>query len=265
MTAVAATLPRTALGGLTVYVAFLLSHAAHAADGMGRGDPLRGRLAAVPDPISAPAAQVYGAPYAPVSGAPAAGAPSATGSSSYAATSKTPATDRNSSAPSPFAPGYGPQTLDSWSSSQGGTAVRPPVPLPPVGTETPYGPLPPPAPPFRDTPYGAHANPGPPGGPSFLHPNFPAYQTQYGIWYQPRAFWEPVREVYRPQPFRPRGWGNLFVDDPCRKDRMDYNRYVVKDLPSRYGPSYYPLYQPPSECLIRPERHYVPPVWGSAE
>jgi hypothetical protein len=144
-------------------------------------------------------------------------------------------------------------------------AALPPVP-PPPGTPTAYGPLPPPAPPFRDTVFGAHANAGPPGGPSFLHPNFPEYQTRYGIWYQPRSFWEPTREVYRPQPFRPRGWGNLFVDDPCRHDRMDYNRYVVKDLPSRYGPSYYPLYQPPSECVIfRPEREYHPPVHGSAE
>ncbi|HEX6983911.1 MAG TPA: hypothetical protein VF170_00980, partial [Planctomycetaceae bacterium] len=144
-----------------------------------------------------------------------------------------------------------------------GASLRP---VPPPGTPTPYGPLPPPAPPFRDTVYGAHANPGPPGSPGWLHPHFPEYQTRYGVWYQPRSFWEPQREVYRPQPFRPRGWGNLFVEDPCRHDRMDYNRYVVKDLPSRYGPSYYPLYQPPSECVIfRPERHYTPPVHGSAE
>jgi len=47
---------------------------------------------------------------------------------------------------------------------------------------------------------------------------------------------------------------------------MDYNRYVVKDLPSRYGPSYYPKYTPASECVIfRPERHYTPPVYGGAE
>lgn len=139
------------------------------------------------------------------------------------------------------------------------------MPPPRPGTPTPYGPLPPPAPPFRDTVYGAHPTPGPPGGPSHLHPNYPDYQTRYGIWYQPRSFWEPFREIYRPSPFRPRGWGNLFNDDPCRHDRIDYNRYVVKDLPSRYGPSYYPLYQPPGECLIRPERHYRPPVWGAAE
>ncbi|MGC1273245.1 MAG: hypothetical protein WBC44_06025 [Planctomycetaceae bacterium] len=151
---------------------------------------------------------------------------------------------------------------DEPSASDASSSMMPP---PPIGTPTPYGPLPPPSPPFRDTVYGAHANPGPPGGPSYLHPNLPDYQTKYGIWYQPRSFWEPRREVYRPSPFRPRGWGNLFNDDPCRRDRMDYNRYVVKDLPSRYGPSYYPLYQPPGECLVRPERHYTPPVWGAAE
>jgi hypothetical protein len=209
MTAVAATLSRTLLGGLTLYVAFLVTtQAAAAADG----------------------AQDDGR---------------------YADGGRDADDDGNGPEMTPE-----PDPL----SSQGLT------PVPPPGTPTPYGPLPPPAPPFRDTVYGAHANPGPPGGPSFLHPNLPEYQTKYGIWYQPRSFWEPMREVYRPQPFRPRGWGNTFVDDPCRHDRMDYNRYVVKDLPSRYGPSYYPLYQPPSECvLFRPEKCYRPPVWGSAE
>lgn len=139
----------------------------------------------------------------------------------------------------------------------------PPVP-PPPGSPTPYGPLPPPAPPFRDTMYGAHANPGAPGSPGFLHPHYPEYQTRYGIWYQPKSFQEPYKEVYRPSPFRPRGWGNMGYD-PCLHDRMDYNRYVVEELPSRYGPSYYPKYTPASECLIRPERAYSPPVRGSAE
>lgn len=136
--------------------------------------------------------------------------------------------------------------------------------MPAIGSPTPYGPLPPPAPPFRDTIYGAHANPGPPGSPGELHPHYPEYQTRYGIWYQPRSFHEPTRKPYRPLPFRPRGLGNLFADD-CQHDRMDYNRYVVQELPSRYGPSYYPKYSWAAECLVRPERHYSPPVWGAAE
>ncbi len=141
----------------------------------------------------------------------------------------------------------------------------PTMQVPPPGTPTAYGPLPPPAPPFRDTIYGAHINPGMPDSPAFLHPHLPEYQTRYGIWYQPRSYQEPRKEVYRQSPFRPRGFGNLFYD-PCLNDRMDYNRYVVKDLPSRYGPSYYPKYTPASECVIfRPERHYTPPVYGGAE
>lgn len=139
------------------------------------------------------------------------------------------------------------------------------MPVPPVGTQTHYGPLPPPAPPFRDTMYGAHINPGAPNSPAFLHPHLPEYQSRYGIWYQPRSYQEAFKEPYRQSPFRPRGWGNLFYD-PCLNDRMDYNRFVVKDLPSRYGPSYYPKYVPASECMLfRPERHYTPPVYGAAE
>ncbi|MDQ3333070.1 MAG: hypothetical protein M3552_20875 [Planctomycetota bacterium] len=190
MTAVAATLSRSAWAGMTVYVAFLLIHSANAAE-------VR-QLHPVPDDASDAAS---------------------------------------------------PQAMQ----------------VPPPGTPTPYGPLPPPAPPFRDTIYGAHINPGMPDSPAFLHPHLPEYQTLYGIWYQPRAYREPAKQVYRQSPFRPRGWGNLF-DDPCLTDRMDYNRYVVKDLPSRYGPSYYPKYVPASECVIfRPERHYTPPVYGAAE
>lgn len=146
--------------------------------------------------------------------------------------------------------------------SSGSPATPAPVP-PPPGSPTSYGPLPP-APPFRDSIYGAYPNPGPPGAPGYLHPHYPEYQTRYGIWYQPRSFQEPMKEPYRPSPFRPRGWGNLFYD-PCLRDRIDYNRYVVEELPSRYGPSYYPKYTPAAECLIRPERAYSPPVWGSAE
>lgn len=143
-------------------------------------------------------------------------------------------------------------------------ASPPAMTVPAPGSLTPYGPLPPPAPPFRDTVYGARANPGPPGSPGFLHPHYPEYQTRYGIWYQPDSFSEPAKAIYRPSPFRPRGFGNLFYE-PCRPDRMDYARAVVDDLPSRYGPAYYPHYTEPSECLVRPTRTYVPPVWGSAE
>ena len=205
MTALAMTLRRSVWIGLTVYVAFLLTIAAHAA-------------APVPRPSSPPPAD---GSYVP---------------------------------PAPPVPMYGEAS-----------PYRPmPQPAPAIGAPTPYGPLPPPAPPFRDSIYGAHATPGAPGSPGYLHPHYPTYQSRYGIWYQPRSFHEAFREPYRPDPFRPRGWGNIFNDD-CRRVRMDYNRYVVKDLPSQYGPSYYPNYSEASEGLLRPERHYSPPVWGAAE
>ena len=198
--------------GLTLYVAFLLTQAASAAQ----------RPALRPQPVS---------PQAPPE--------------------PPPAREGHTVGPDSSAGQY----------PAGGSSMRQ---VPPPGSPTPYGPLPPPAPPFRDTPYGAHANPGPPGSPGFLHPHFPEYQTRYGIWYQPDSFHESTKAVYRPSPFRPRGWGNLFYE-PCRPDRMDYARAVVDDLPSRYGPAYYPHYTEPSECLVRPTRRYVPPVWGAAE
>lgn len=204
MMALVTTLRRSAWIGLTLYVAFLLTIAAHAA----------GPVARSSSPPSAPES------YVP------------------------PAPSRMTADSSPYGP--------------------PPSPPPAIGAPTPYGPLPPPAPPFQESIYGAQPNPGVPGSPGYLHPHYPEYQTRYGIWYQPRSFHEPFREPYRPDPFRPRGWGNLFADD-CRRVRMDYNRYVVKDLPSHYGPSYYPKYSQAGECLLRPERHYSPPVWGAAE
>lgn len=199
MMAFTATLARPAWAGLTVYVAFLLSFAAHAAG------PAR---TPVP-PAPAPAATDPGA----IAQAPA------------------------------------------------NMAARP---APAIGSPTPYGPLPPPAPAFSDTIYGSRATPGPPGAPGFLHPHFPENQSHYGIWYQPRSYLASQRKPYRPRPFRPRGFGNVFYE-PCRQLRMDYNREVVTDLPSQYGPSYYPHYSWPSECLFRPERHYSPPIWGEAE
>ena len=108
---------------------------------------------------------------------------------------------------------------------------------------------------FADTPYGARPVPGVPGSPSFGLPHRPEQTNRYGIWYRPKSFHAPNRAVYRPSPFRPRGFGNLF-DRPCVPDRMDYARYTVRDLPSRYGPAYYPHFRENTECLIRPTRAY---------
>ena len=108
---------------------------------------------------------------------------------------------------------------------------------------------------FADTEYGESETPGVPGAPGFGLPHRPAPTNRYGIWYRPKSFHGPNRAVYRPSPFRPRGFGNLF-DRPCVPDRMDYERYTVRDLPSRYGPAYYPHYRENTECLVRPTRHY---------
>ena len=108
---------------------------------------------------------------------------------------------------------------------------------------------------FADTPYGARPVPGIPGSPSFGLPHRPEQTNRYGVWYRPKSFHAPNRAVYRPSPFRPRGFGNLF-DRPCVPDRMDYARYTVRDLPSRYGPEYYPHFRENTECLIRPTRAY---------
>jgi hypothetical protein len=43
-----------------------------------------------------------------------------------------------------------------------------------------------------------------------------------------------------PRPFRPRGYGALF-NRPCAAHRLDYNRYVVPEQRSEYGPAYYGL------------------------
>ena len=208
-------------GGLTVYVAFVLTHSAAA-------------IAPPPAPV----------PLEPIPAAPAPsiydrGLPNGAGESSGHPLAARHPLDMPTSQPA-----YG-------------LATSP-------GTPTPFGPLPPPAEPFRDSPYGAHADPGPPGGPGYGHPHYATYQTRYGIWYQPRSYAEPAKQIYRPSPFRPRGLGNLLYD-PCRQTRMDYTRAVIDDLPSQYGPAYYPNYVRRGECLVRPTRKYVPPVWGAAD
>ena len=108
---------------------------------------------------------------------------------------------------------------------------------------------------FAETEYGARPDPGVPGAPGFGLPHRPEQTNRYGIWYRPKSFHAPNRAVYRPSPYRPRGFGNLF-DRPCVPDRLDYTPYTVRDLPSRYGPTYYPKFRENTECLIRPTRAY---------
>ena len=108
---------------------------------------------------------------------------------------------------------------------------------------------------FADTEYGARPTPGVPGSPSFGLPHRMEQTNRYGIWYLPKVFNGPNRAVYRPSPWRPRGFGNLF-DRPCVTERIDYTPYTVEELPSRYGPTYYPHFRENTECLVRPTRCY---------
>ena len=140
---------------------------------------------------------------------------------------------------------------------QFGTADVPGPPRPAVDS-------PPGTPFFAETEYGARPDLGLPGAPGYGVPHRLAPTNRYGVWYRPGSFHEPGREVYRPRPFRPRGNGGLFYR-PCQPDRMDYARYTVRDLPSRYGPTYYPNYTDKTECLIRPVRAYDPPGPDHAE
>ena len=167
-------------------------------------------------------------------------------------------------APMYDAPGYGGGAFD--------TAV--PLPARPGDAQVPGFPEPPefgradvPGPPrpgvdalpgtpfFADTEHGARPTPGEPGFPGFGLPHRPERTNRYGIWYQPKLFHAPNRAVYRPSPFRPRGFGNLF-DRPCVPDRIDYTPHTVENLPSRYGPTYYPHFRENTECLVRPTRCY---------
>lgn len=92
--------------------------------------------------------------------------------------------------------------------------------------------------PFRDGQFGHHHHLGQPddGGQGYRHFDQPNYR--YDLWYRPHAFGYGVAERCAPSPFRPRGFGNLF-NDPSTCYRMDYNRYVVKNYGSDYGPTYY--------------------------
>ncbi|NNJ26797.1 hypothetical protein [Alienimonas chondri] len=125
------------------------------------------------------------------------------------------------------------------------------VPGPPrPGIESPPG-----TPFFADSEYGARPTLGEPCSPSAGLPHRMEQSNRYGIWFLPKSFNAPNRAVYRPSPFRPRGFGNLF-DRPCVTERIDYTPYTVEDLPSRYGPTYYPHFRQNNECLVRPTRHY---------
>lgn len=133
---------------------------------------------------------------------------------------------------------------------------KPIYPISPDLVEPPKKPKPfPLVQPFANSPFGAHPTLGTPenGGQGYPHYSMPDYR--YDVWYRPDRFGWGVAERCAPPPFRPRGYGNLF-NRPSTCYRMDYNRYVLKNHRTDYGPSYY-FRSPDQRCpdLDHSERH----------
>lgn len=127
------------------------------------------------------------------------------------------------------------------------TPPKPKYPVSPGLIDPPKEPKPAPVvQPFRQSPLGAfpHLGNGSTGGQGYRHYDHPDYR--YDIWYRPDRFGWGVAERCAPPPFRPRGYGNLF-NRPSTCYRMDYNRYVLKNHRTEYGPSYY-LRSPDQRC-----------------
>ena len=105
-------------------------------------------------------------------------------------------------------------------------------------------------PPFlRDTRLGARPHSGPHGDPSQGYDHYDLPSRHYGLWYRPAAFAEETNAQCKPRIYNPRGygWGHRL---DCLQ--MDYHPYVVKQLPSVHGPSYYhrrPL--EPCHCCLQ--------------
>ncbi|MGH7201085.1 MAG: hypothetical protein ACREJB_10805, partial [Planctomycetaceae bacterium] len=121
------------------------------------------------------------------------------------------------------------------------TYLSQPVPLPPGttymelyeppvhGWDIPPGGMP--APRRRGQPCRQYA-PSSEGQPHYHCP-----QRFYGVWYRPRTFGLGLEERTTEDPFRPRGYGNLFAR-PHTCYRMEYDPYPLADPRSIYGPSY---------------------------
>jgi hypothetical protein len=95
---------------------------------------------------------------------------------------------------------------------------------------------------LRDTAVGSRPHVASTMDPAHGYPHYDLPSKHYGMWYRPAAFAEDTQNKCASRVFAPRGygWGNRL---DCTQ--MDYNPYVVKQLPSRHGPSYY--HRPPLE------------------
>lgn len=105
-------------------------------------------------------------------------------------------------------------------------------------------------PPFvRDTSYGARPNGGQPCSPTEGYQHYDLPSKHYGVWYRPSAAAEDTMPRCKSRPFAPRGFGWANRKSGCQ---IDYHPYVVKQLPSPLGPSYY-YRQPlvPCHCWLQ--------------
>ena len=92
-------------------------------------------------------------------------------------------------------------------------------------------------PPFvRDTSYGARPNGGKPCSPTEGYQHYDLPSKHYGIWFRPSAAAEDTMPRCQSRPYAPRGFGWPNRKSGCE---IDYHPYVVKQLPSPMGPSYY--------------------------
>ncbi len=95
-----------------------------------------------------------------------------------------------------------------------------------------------------------YPHPAPPWAATHGYPNYDHPDHHFGIWFRSQAWGLTKRERCAfPEPFRPRGYGNLFAR-PTTSHRMDYSRPVLADEGSQYGPSYY-VRQPDPRCCAR--------------
>lgn len=94
----------------------------------------------------------------------------------------------------------------------------------------------------RPLPDPAHVHPEaleppPPGSPIGAH--YEAPTRLYSFWSRVHPFRIFPFDRCRPAPWRPKGFGNLFVDPPFEPFRQDYTPFALKSPDTQYGPSYY--------------------------
>jgi len=95
-----------------------------------------------------------------------------------------------------------------------------------------------------------YPHPGPQWAATHGYPNYDLPDWHFGVWFRSQAWGLTKRERRAiPDPWRPRGLGNLFAR-PSTTHRMDYNRPYLTHPHTEYGPSYY-LRQPDQRVCVR--------------